>query len=108
MHLSHAVRPSGKRQHNLWVELGVIQAVVPPNQYSISDVEIPLAPICLCGWTAWGDCYPWGPLSAGLHPCPDRCNILIGVLGLLQLLWGPAAKQLCVVCLSQVDSLRGL
>ena len=52
-------------------------AVEPPNQYSTSDVEsLPPTPICLRGWTAWGDAWgdPWGELSAGLHPCPDRCN----------------------------------
>ena len=32
MHLSHDVRPEGARQHNFWVELGVVQAVEPPNQ----------------------------------------------------------------------------
>lgn len=54
MRVSYNIRPEGTRQQNLWVELGVVQAVELPNQYSIPDVELlSLAPICLGGWTAW-------------------------------------------------------
>jgi hypothetical protein len=37
MHLSHDVWLEGAGQHNLWIELGIVQAVETSNQHSISE-----------------------------------------------------------------------